>query len=93
MILLVFLFLWSLSVCSFVVPECSVDGQVRLRDNLTTLSSDYQEISGRLEICVDQRYQEVCGNDDADVDIDELIGVACSSIGYSGMCNSVHENV
>ena len=69
------------------IPECFIDGQVRLAYN-TTMSSnstEYEEISGTLEICVDGSYERVCGNDDASLNASMLVETACNDIGYGGV--------
>ena len=77
-------------MCDFVgstpsIPECFLDGQVRLANNNTGNSTEYEEISGILEICVDGSYERVCGNDDASLNASMLVETACNDIGYGGV--------
>ena len=67
------------------IPECFIDGQVRLAYNYTGNSTEYEEISGTLEICVDGSYERVCGNDDASLNASMLVETACNEIGYGGV--------
>ena len=65
------------------VPEC-YNGQVRIGYNITSNNSEYEEISGRLEICVDGVYQQVCGSEEADLNATTIVQSACNDIGYGG---------
>ena len=67
------------------IPECFIDGQVRLANNNTGNSTEYEEITGILEICVDGSYERVCGNDDASLNASMLVETACNEIGYGGV--------
>ena len=67
------------------VPDCIIDGQVRINNNVTNIQSNYSEISGVLEICVNGSFYQVCGNGDADVDVSTVIDQACREIGYTGI--------
>ncbi len=69
------------------VPECIIDGQVRINSNITNIESNYREISGTLEICVNGSFHQVCGNGDADVDVPTVTDLACRDIGYTGIKN------
>ena len=70
------------------IPECFIDGQVRIAHNTTSNSTEYEEISGVLEICVDESYERVCGNEDASLNATLLVETACSDIGYRGVVNT-----
>lgn len=66
-----------------VVPMC-YNGQVRIGYNITNSYSNYEEISGGLEICVDGAYQQVCGSSAANLNASTLVQQACNDIGYRG---------
>ena len=52
---------------------------------MSSNSTEYEEISGTLEICVDGSYERVCGNDDASLNASMLVETACNDIGYGGV--------
>ena len=60
---------------------------MRLAYNITmsSNSTEYEEIFGILEICVDESYERVCGNDDASLNASMLVETACNDIGYGGV--------
>ncbi len=60
---------------------------MRINNNITNIESNYREISGTLEICVNNSFHQVCGNGDADVDVSTLTDLACRAIEYTGIKN------
>ena len=58
---------------------------MRLAYNTNSNSTEYEEISGALEICVDGSYERVCGNDDVSLNASMLVETACNDIGYGGV--------
>ena len=52
---------------------------------MSSNSTEYEEIFGILEICVDESYERVCGNDDASLNASMLVETACNDIGYGGV--------
>lgn len=83
-----------------MIPECFVDGQARINNNVTTNDTERLTITGQLEICVDGQYRPVCGVEeevDFDVDLSSIVRVACEELGYTGnimdyalICSYVH---
>ena len=57
---------------------------MRIRYNITTSTSNYEKISGTLEVCVDGVYQQVCGSEAADVNATSVTEAACNDVGYTG---------
>ena len=79
--------LYIVNVVGISVPECIIDGQVRIAHNTSESFTEYEEITGILEICVDESYERVCGNEDASLNATLLVETACNDIGYRGVVN------
>ncbi len=47
--------------------------------------TNYQEIYGTLEICVDGTFHGVCGTDAATFNASDIVEAACNDIGYTGI--------
>ena len=85
--------LYIVNVVGISVPECIIDGQVRIAHNTSESFTEYEEITGILEICVDESYERVCGNEDASLNATLLVETACNDIGYRGVVNVyLHES-
>ena len=85
--------LYIVNVVGISVPECIIDGQVRIAHNTSESFTEYEEITGILEICVDESYERVCGNEDVSLNATLLVETACNDIGYRGVVNVyLHES-
>ena len=65
--------------------ECFINGQVRIAHSTSESLTEYEEITGILEICVDGSYVRVCGNDDSSLNASMLVETACNDIEYGGV--------
>ena len=68
-----------------VMPDCFVDGQVRLANRMSNNYTDSQEISGGLEICVNGSYHRVCNANDTMLNRTVVLQQACEDLGYGGV--------
>ena len=69
-----------------IPTACYSNGQVRLTYNYTNSYKDFstyiERINGYLEICFNEIFYPVCGQSDVDLNVAEMVELACLQLGY-----------
>ena len=78
------------------IPTACYDGQVRIGSNYTNSYNDYnryiEEVTGYLEICFNETFYPVCGENDVDLNATEVVELACLELGYDSNNLSIYNN-